>query len=451
MVTRNRETHVKMNWPLLVLAASLIFTGCLNNKKTAALKTQQGTTGTSAEPDKVLFERATADIQHNRYEEARLSLQTLINTYPDSEYLAKAKLSVGDSYFKQGGVTGYTQAIAEYQDFVTFFPFLDEAAYAQMQIGMAHYRQMEKPDRDRDEATEAEGALQTFLQKYPNSPLFPQAQQRLRDVQEILADGDFRVASFYYLRHVDRASASRLVELVSRYPLYSQADHATWMLASIAERTEHNDIAGQYYAHIVRDYPLSPLAPAAKAKLEKFGAPVPQPDPEALARMQKEQQTPRQKTPILKAPTALLKSAPDVRMAAHSGTPTMTPEDTEGGDVLTPGALGVGSTGGAAASGGAGTGAFVETVTPGASGSASTSSTPAASSSSSASDAGTATVATPAAADPPAAAATSSTSTTDATTGATTDSTANSTTTPSTSKGTSSSKKKKGLKKIVPF
>ena len=38
-----------------------------------------------------------------------------------------------------------TQAVAEYQDFITFFPFLDEAAYAQMQIGMAYYRRMEKP------------------------------------------------------------------------------------------------------------------------------------------------------------------------------------------------------------------------------------------------------------------------------------------------------------------
>ena len=285
----------KKNWMLVVVAGSLIFVGCLNNKKTAALKSQQGT-GTSAEPDKVLYQKATNDIQHSRYEEARLALQTLINTYPDSEYLAKAKLAVGDSYYKQGGITGYTQAIAEYQDFVTFFPFLDEAAYAQMQIGMAHYRRMEKPDRDRDEAIEAEGALQTFLQKYPNSPLYAQAEQHLREVQEILADGDFRVASFYYLRHVDRASAARLYELVNRYPLYSQADRATWMLATIAERSEHNDVAGQYYAHIVKDYPLSPLAAPSKEKLEKFGAPVPQPDPAALARMQKEQQIPRQRT-----------------------------------------------------------------------------------------------------------------------------------------------------------
>ncbi len=85
-----------------------------------------------------------------------------------------------------------TQAVNEYKDFITFFPFLDEAAYAQMQVGMAHYRRVEKPDRDRSEAEFAEQEFQIFLQKYPQSPLVPQVQQQLRNVQEILADGDFK-------------------------------------------------------------------------------------------------------------------------------------------------------------------------------------------------------------------------------------------------------------------
>src|SRR5438876_11619237 len=110
----------------------------------------------SSAPDKILYDRAIVDIKKGRHEVGRLNLQTLINTYPDSEYLAKAKLAIADSYFKEGGSTGLTQAVAEYTDFITFFPFLDEAAYAQMQIGMAHYRRMEKSDRDGSEALEAE-------------------------------------------------------------------------------------------------------------------------------------------------------------------------------------------------------------------------------------------------------------------------------------------------------
>jgi len=327
----------------------------------------------SAAPDKVLYEKASNDIKHGRYDVARLTLQTLINTYPDSEYLAKAKLAVADSYYKEGGTAGYTQAVSEYQDFITFFPFLDEAAYAQMQIGMTHYRRMEKPDRDRDEALQAESAFQTYLQKYPNTELAPQVQQRLRDVQEVLAEGDYSVAYFYYIRRVDRAAAARLIELVNRYPLYSEADHANWMLASIFDRTEHADIATQYYARIVKDYPLSPLASEAKAKLVKYGAPVPKSDPTALARMEKEQETPRSHTNVLLGmlmkPVSLLKTGPDMSMAAHTGAPTLTPLDQQNTETLTPGGnLSIG-TAKAGSSGGNGTTAYVERVTPGANGS----------------------------------------------------------------------------------
>ena len=97
----------------------------------------------SAEPDKVLYERAMASVKKSRYTEARLDLQTLINTYPDSEYLAKAKLGVADSFYKEGGTSSLTQSVEEYKNFIVFFPFLDEAAYAQMQVGMAHYKLME--------------------------------------------------------------------------------------------------------------------------------------------------------------------------------------------------------------------------------------------------------------------------------------------------------------------
>ena len=356
--------HTKFNY-LAAFLAVMLFTGCAA-KKTAT--TSKPDANGSAEADKVLYERALNDLQHNRFELARLNMQTLINTYPDSEYLAKAKLAIADSYYKEGGTTGLTQAVAQYQDFITFFPFLDESSYAQMQIGMAHYRRMEKSDRDRSEALEAEAAMQTFVQKYPHTELTPKAEQRLREVQEVLADGDFRIASFYYLRRVDKAAAPRLLDLVNRYPLYSAADQANWLLASIYERNGRNDVASIYYARVAKEYPLSPLAAGAKSKLVKFGAPVPQPDPTALARMQKEQDTPRARPSFLKRPGGLLKSGPDVTAAARVGMPTLTPQAEDATDTLSPGAgSSVVAGGNSAGSSGSGTGAYVQVVSPGAS------------------------------------------------------------------------------------
>src|SRR5205809_585127 len=92
--------------------------------------------------------------------------------------------------------------------------------------------------------------LQTLLQKYPNDPLAPQAEQRLRDVQELLAEGDYRIGYYYYVKGSYRAAAGRLITVSNRYPLYSRSDRALWMLANIFEKSEKKDIAATYYARI---------------------------------------------------------------------------------------------------------------------------------------------------------------------------------------------------------
>ena len=421
---------------IIVAALGLAsLTGCLGKKNTAPVA------GTSVEPDKVLFTKASDDVKHGRYATGRLALQTLINTYPDSEYLAKAKLEIANSYYKEGGTAGLKQSIVECKDFITFFPFLDEAASCQLQVAMAHYRQMEKPDRDHAEAVQAEAEFQTFIEKYPNSPLMPDAEQHLREVQEVLAEGNFRVASFYYTRGAYRASGARLIELTNRYPLYSEADHANWMLGQIYEKGEHNDIAARYYARIVKDYPLSPLAGDAKGKLVKFGVPVPPPDPTAVARMQKEQDADRPNR--IKRTMTVLKTGPDVSTAARSGAPTMTPASESGDETI---GFSLQPNANVATGSSVGSTAAVETITPG-SPNALPAPAPAA-------DSTTGGGATPAAsgtssagtdASQPAAAPGTSTDSTSTQPAATTPAT------PADTSQESTSKKKSGVRKLIPF
>ncbi|HKV28117.1 MAG TPA: outer membrane protein assembly factor BamD [Candidatus Acidoferrales bacterium] len=338
-------------WLAATLLVSFIPAGCLfsGHKKTAAK-----IPNTNAEPDKILYDRALNDYSHGRYTESRLSLQTLINSYPDSEYLAKAKLAVADSYYKEGGTEGLTQAVAEYKDFETFFPFLEEAAYAQMQIGMAHYRMMEKPDRDPTQARLAEQEFQTFLLKYPKSPLAPNAEQRLREVQEVIGGGDFEVAHFYYIKGDYRAAAARLIEVASRYPLYSEADRAHWMLGDIyrraasgskneQERARWRAQADIEYAMLVREYPLSSLATEARQRLSEDNAKIPAPDPDALARAKFEEKFAREHRSLMHRAMSVTKSAPDVSMSAHIGTPDLNPPENSGASQDVTSASGLGS------------------------------------------------------------------------------------------------------------
>src|ERR1700694_4143623 len=115
---------------MLALAAVLLTGGCGFHRK----KYENPITKDTEQPDKVLFDKSIADIEKGRYEVARLTLNTLINTYDSSEFLAKAKLAIADSWFREGGTHGLTQAEAEYKDFILFYPTMEEAAESQKKI-----------------------------------------------------------------------------------------------------------------------------------------------------------------------------------------------------------------------------------------------------------------------------------------------------------------------------
>ena len=183
---------------IAVLLGTMLFAaGCTNKKVKNPIANVD-----SKQPDKVLYDRAMDAMKHSKYDVARLSLQTLINTYPDSEYVARAKLAIGDSWYAEGGSAAWTQAESEYKDFQTFFPNMPEAAEAQMKIANIHYKEMEKPDRDYTHAKRAEDEYRQLILQYPDSKLVPEAKQRLLEVQEVLAEREYLIGHFYFVREV---------------------------------------------------------------------------------------------------------------------------------------------------------------------------------------------------------------------------------------------------------
>ena len=169
-------------------------------------------------PDKVLYDKALDATKRGHFDVARLDLQTLLNTYPDSQYQMKAKLAIADSWYKEGGTAALTQAEQEYKDFITFFPNAPEAAEAQMRVGDIYFRQMDKPDRDYSKATHAEEEYRLMLQQFPESTLVPQAKQRLREVQEVMATRESAVAAFYATHNNWPATIARYQTVVDTYP-----------------------------------------------------------------------------------------------------------------------------------------------------------------------------------------------------------------------------------------
>ncbi len=76
---------------------------------------------------------------------------------------------------------------------------MPEAAEAQLKVANIHYEQMEKPDRDYTHAMRAEEEYRTLIQDYPDSKMMPRAKQRLREVQEVLAEREFLISGGFII------------------------------------------------------------------------------------------------------------------------------------------------------------------------------------------------------------------------------------------------------------
>jgi len=335
--------------PLIALLGVLLaLSAACTNKKSVNPLANIG----SKQPDKVLFDKAMEAMRHNRFDVARLTLQTLINTYPDSEYIARAKLATGDSWYAEGGTAAWAQAEQEYNDFEIFFPNMPEAAEAQLKIANIHYQQMEKSDRDYTHAKRAEDEYRKMILQYPDSKLVPEAKQRLLQVQEVLADREFGIGRFYYLRESYPASIARLQSLVDKYPLYSRADEALYLLGQnyegqiarvrsaptcdahglprgcVLEAAKARYIeqlskkASEAYDKILTRYPMMDRSDDAKKRLTALHQPVPRPTKAAVAQNKAEIAS-RSETTITQRFRGIIKKGPDVARAAKVGDPTL--------------------------------------------------------------------------------------------------------------------------------
>ena len=238
------------------------------------------------EPDRVLFDRAMRDLNKNKFTVGRLALQTLINTYPDSEYLERAKYAMAESFFKENSHSSLSQAEDGFKDYITFFPASELADDAQLKIAMTHIRRIEKHDRDNTQARLAEVELKSMIESYPDSNLLDEAKRDLRAVQEVLADGVNSVADFYMLHRNYGAAVSRYKEVMTKYPDYSRLPDTLYALGDALHRAGNDQEASISYSRLVVEHPLSARVTDAKHALTAANQPIPEPNPGALARAQ---------------------------------------------------------------------------------------------------------------------------------------------------------------------
>ena len=263
---------------LTLVASALIVLASCGGRKGADL--QEG----AVAPDKTLFENGMKFLGKKHFIKSRLSFQTLISTYPESEYTPTSFLSIADSYYEEGGKENLLQAEAQYKDFIIFYPTHESADNAQMRIAAINYRLMKPHDRDPTYTRKAEIELKKFLDDFPDSELAPTAEEFLRQVREELSRGVHGVGVFYHDKKRYSAAANRFEEVVEEYPEFSRLDESLFHLADSLENLGRVEEATVYYSRVAREYEFSPYFDNAREKLVLLERPVPQLDKEKAAR-----------------------------------------------------------------------------------------------------------------------------------------------------------------------
>jgi outer membrane protein assembly factor BamD len=290
-------------------------------------------------PDKALYDKALLQTKKGHFDVARLDLQTLLNTYPDSQYLMRAKLAIADSWFREGGSAALTQAEQEYTDFITFFPNVPEAAEAQMRVGDIYFKQMDVPDRDYQKAVKAEEAYRLMLKQYSdgNPKLLAEATQKLREVQEVLAAREAELGEFYATHENWPASIARYETVANTYPLYSHMDDVLIAIGDgYAAEAKHireqkmpegpkgkllavyDGKAAEAYRKVVLEHSAAEHVEDAKERLVSMNLPVPTPTPEQAAASEALEGSRAQYT-FQKRMLVLLTRRPDTVTTAHTG------------------------------------------------------------------------------------------------------------------------------------
>jgi outer membrane protein assembly factor BamD len=249
------------------IAAPVLIAGCASSSGTK--KPDKLTTELLNSPKEVLYEKGKALFDKKKYDQGRKYLNFVFETYPNEKEGRQALLLVADSYFRQGGATGYTEARFRYRDYLNRYPGVSQRDYARYQFAVCYDKEHDKPDRDQTSTRAAIEQYRVLLQEFPDSTYVAVARERIRRLTDALADHEFFVGYFYIRKGAPGAALSRFTAIEQRYPEYAGKDRLFYYEAEALKRLGRGEEASRYYSRVIEEFPASQYAKLARGRTGK--------------------------------------------------------------------------------------------------------------------------------------------------------------------------------------
>ncbi|MGA6828079.1 outer membrane protein assembly factor BamD [Nitrospira sp. NS4] len=174
----------------------------------------------------------------------------------------------GEAFFEK---EEYAEALVEYNHFLDLHKAHILAPYAAFRIGETHFKMAKSIDRDPEPLQKAITALERMRKDFPGSRYDLQAQQKIQECHDWLAQTHLLVGQFYYRRESYLAAAHRFEQILKIYPDKPVAPDALYFLAMSYHEMGADDWAADYLIMLAEKYPDSKVAKEGRILLAKIG------------------------------------------------------------------------------------------------------------------------------------------------------------------------------------
>ncbi|HET9961661.1 MAG TPA: outer membrane protein assembly factor BamD [Nitrospiraceae bacterium] len=227
----------------------------------------------------------------------------------------------GEAFFEK---EEFAEAIVEFQHFLELHRSHQLASYAQFRLGESHLKMAKSIDRDPDPVQKAIGAFEKLRREFPGSKYEAQAQQRIDECHDWLAQTHLFVGQFYYRRASYLAAAHRFDQVMKDYADKKVAPDALYYLALSYKEMGADDWAAEKLTLLAEKYPESDVARDGEkllAKLQKTAPAV----SAAVAKKEEPDVDGTADTNLLASIASPSLPAPSTRSAAAAlpGTPSL--------------------------------------------------------------------------------------------------------------------------------
>jgi outer membrane protein assembly factor BamD len=190
-----------------------------------------------------IFEQAETLYAEKEYQRARELFAFVYDSFPNDPMGHKAALRVADTYSAKNDVTNLTEARLRYRDFANRYPNDPDRDYALLMVGHTYSARKLRPDRDLSDIHEALAAYEQLINLYPNSQYLPEAESKIKDLNELLAEHDWIVGQFYARNKRWEGALWRFQYIQENYPNFSKIDAVNGKITEMKSSIDARDAA----------------------------------------------------------------------------------------------------------------------------------------------------------------------------------------------------------------